>query len=149
MNKTPTNLQIIASIEKGFVLERRSANPGTQFDTGALATAAKAFSAAMTEYTSALLFHASELVAREDSAVQQLMNHWKMTKEEVSDRLQQIADANHGDWSDKSAHRVWVYTCAGFTFDADGKLEIEHTPLFFKPKFDYGPKLKFNPRFIR
>ena len=149
MTRTPTNPQIIATIEKGILLKKRLANPSIPFDTPVFANVAAAFAAAMNDYTSALLFRASELAARGDSAVQQLMHHWKMTEEEVNGRLKQIADANPGDWADKSAHRVWVYVLAGFTFDDNGKLELENSPLFFKPKFEYAPKLNFNPRFIR
>lgn len=134
--------------EKGFRIEKRSTGQNIPFNAGFLSAAAT-FASAMTEYTSALLFRASELTAREDSAVQQLMHHWKMTEEEVNGRLKQIADANPGDWADKSAHRVWVYVLAGFTFDGNGKLELENIPLFSKPKFEYVPKLSFNSRFIR
>ena len=96
MTRTPTNPQIIATIEKGILLKKRLANPSIPFDTPVFANVAAAFAAAMNDYTSALLFRASELAARGDSAVQQLMHHWKMTEEEVNGRLQQIADANPG-----------------------------------------------------
>ena len=136
MNKTPTNLQIIASIEKGFVLERRSANPGTQFDTGALATH-QGFFGSMTEYTSALssMPRACCRVIRCSTTYEPL----KMTKEEVSDRLQQIADANRGDWSAR-AHRVWVYHAldSPLTLTANSK---SSNAIAFQAKFDYGPNL--------
>lgn len=70
------------------------------------------------------------------------MYHWDVTRDELDGRLQQIADANPGDWSDR-AHRVWVYVLAGMTFDADGKLEPESLP-FLK---QYEPKFEFKSRF--
>lgn len=148
MAKTPTNPQIIVAIEKGLQIKKPPTAPSIPFNAKFLSASA-AFAAAMNDYTSALLFRSLELQAREDSAIQQLMHHWEMTEEEVNGRLQQIADANPGDWADKSAHRVWVYVLAGFTFDDSGKLELENAPLFFKPKFEYVPKLSFNSRFIR
>lgn len=70
------------------------------------------------------------------------MAQWGMTREELDGRLQQIADANPGNWSDNSAYRVWVYVLAGMTFDADGKLGPESLPFIkqYEPKFEFKSK---------
>jgi hypothetical protein len=138
-----TAREIIATIQKGFHVEKHSSLHDIKFDARMVAIAGAAFAAAVDHHISSILFHGSEQVAREENATQQLMYHWKMTREELDGRLQQIADANPGDWSDKSAHRVWVYVMAGITFDANGKLGPESLP-FLKL---YEPKFEFKKRF--
>lgn len=150
MGKTPTNPEIIAAIHRGFRLEKRPSHSGINFNMSFVSDEMKAasavLSAAVSTQLTTMLFHGSEQAYREETAVQCLMHHWEMTRDELDGRLQQIADANPGDWFDKSAHRVWAYVLAGMTFDSNGRLELEKHPMF-KPRFDYSPKFEFKTRF--
>jgi len=125
------NIEIVSKLKREYVIKKQTPDIDlSKIPASAIAAATAAMKAAINDRVLSSICEGMEEVSANHVASNMLKLEWSLSETEIDARLQQIRDANPGEWKHIAMAQLWNFVLAGLTFDDEGKLEPKSLSFF-------------------